>query len=64
MSLRERPDIESIIIGNLLFKDDHIEIIDRSEPMQIMGMNAPWYKIRTEDGREGWSYGWFISVEP
>jgi hypothetical protein len=63
LRIRTEPNLESDTVGHLS-EGQRVTIIDQTnEPMQIGDMNDVWYKIRTEDGVEGWSYGGLIEVE-
>lgn len=61
--VRKSPSLTGEKTGFLLMKDQRVEILDQTESMIVGDMNAPWYKIRTEDGQEGWAYGFFIDVD-
>lgn len=42
---------------------DKVIILGKSEKEEkILNMVAPWYKIKTEDGTVGYSYGYFFDV--
>ena len=61
--IRKSPNLQSEHIG-YLYKDQRVQIFDQTEnPMKIGEMESVWYKIRTEDGTEGWVYGFFIDIE-
>jgi hypothetical protein len=61
--VRGKPNLEGTPIGALQ-KGQHVVILDETEDkMQIGDMEAKWYKIETEEGLIGWSYGYFIDVK-
>jgi hypothetical protein len=61
--VRDFPNTEGKHLGYLDI-EQRVEIIGRTATeMKIGDMNSVWYKIRTEDGLEGWAYGYFIDVE-
>jgi hypothetical protein len=63
LRIRTKPNLQSDTVGHLS-EGQQVTIIDQTnEPMQIGEMNDVWYKIRTEDAVEGWSYGGLIEVE-
>ncbi|MBN1834940.1 MAG: SH3 domain-containing protein [Spirochaetales bacterium] len=60
--IREHPSLKAKTLGHLE-QGEKVRVLERSgyrEP--IDGMVAPWYRIETEDGRAGWSYGHFIDL--
>jgi hypothetical protein len=61
--VRGKPNLEGTPIGALQ-KGQHVVILDETEDkMQIGDMEAKWYKIETEEGLIGWSYGYFIDIK-
>jgi hypothetical protein len=61
--IREHPTLKARTLG-YLEQGERVRVLERSgyrEP--IDGMVAPWYRIETEDGRAGWSYGYFIDLD-
>jgi hypothetical protein len=61
--VRGKPNLEGTPTGALQ-KGQHVVILDETEDkMQIGDMEAKWYKIETEEGLIGWSYGYFIDVK-
>jgi hypothetical protein len=60
--LRERPHLEAKTLG-YLEKGQVVEVLERSgAPVRLQGMEAYWYRVRTVDGIDGWSYGQFIDL--
>lgn len=62
--IREEPNIMTgiKIIGKLK-KFEKITIIDISDNInKIDNLNSCWYKIRLEDGTEGWVFGGFAKI--
>lgn len=60
--IRKEPNLNGEQIG-YLNKDQTVYILDRTtESMKIGDMDSAWYKIKTTDGLEGWSYGYFIDL--
>ena len=61
--IRKRPNLNGKHIAYLQ-KDDIVEIINRTEKkMKIGDMDDFWYKIRTNDGIYGWTYGFFVDIK-
>ena len=62
--IRNKPTIEnSKTIGNL-DKGDKVIILGKSRNEDtIQNMVAPWFKIKTEDGTVGYSYGYFFIID-
>jgi hypothetical protein len=61
--VRDHPSLKAKTLG-YLEKGERVRVLERSgyrEP--IDGMVAPWYRIETDDGRAGWSYGHFIDLD-
>jgi hypothetical protein len=62
--IRKSPDIQSTYYDERLMKNQIVEILEKtSTEVRIDEMLACWYKIRTQTGVVGWSYGWFIDEE-
>ena len=64
LRIRENPNINPTteVIGKLR-KWDKVTIIDSSENIDtIDGLKSCWYKIRTEEGTEGWIFGGFAKI--
>lgn len=60
--LRTAPNLESQKIGSLM-KGDIVSILNRSAyRMVINDMNAYWFKVKTEEGIVGWTYGYFLEL--
>jgi hypothetical protein len=60
--VRAFPTLGAEILGHLE-QDDRVEVLERSGLRESIGdMNDYWYRIRREDGLEGWSYGHFIDL--
>ena len=63
--LRSRPSTASDqnVIGRLN-EADHVTVIARTdETATIAGATANWYKVITEDGKTGWVFGRFLTIE-
>ena len=61
--IRQEPNLDGVKVG-YLHKDQCVQILDQTEEkMQIGDMLSIWYKVRTEDGTEGWAYGYFVDIE-
>ncbi|MBN2661233.1 MAG: SH3 domain-containing protein, partial [Tannerellaceae bacterium] len=59
---RTEPNLTSETLG-FLNKGDRVLVLEQSaDKMQIGDMNDYWYRIRTPEGTEGWTYGYFIDV--
>jgi hypothetical protein len=60
--MREDPNLQATHL-QFLEKGQRVEVLDRSGlEMRIGEMNDYWYKVRTANGQEGWSYGAFIDL--
>jgi hypothetical protein len=61
--IREHPTLKAKTLG-YLETGERVRVWERSGYRQpIDGMVAPWYRIETDDGRAGWSYGYFIDLD-
>jgi hypothetical protein len=61
--IREHPSLKAKTLG-YLEKGERVRVWERSGYRQpIEGMMAPWYRIETDDGKVGWSYGYFIDLD-
>jgi hypothetical protein len=62
--MRATPDLQAASI-EFLSKLDPVEISGRSNAKQKIGNTEDyWYKVRSPDGKEGWSFGGFIDLSP
>ncbi len=61
--IRQSPSSNSSvnIIGKLN-KFQKVTLLGYSDSEKIDGMESPWYKIRLEDGTEGWIFGGFAKI--
>ena len=63
LRVRESPNLSGKHLGMMQF-GWRVEILERSaEKMAVDGMLAYWYKIKTEEGLVGWSYGYYLRIE-
>jgi SH3 domain-containing protein len=55
----------TVVAPILAYTDNttEVEILDRTEPQRIGVLNAPWYRVATADGTEGWVYGAFLEMQ-
>jgi hypothetical protein len=61
--IRAYPTLNAEILGHL-DRGDRVEVLERSGLRESIGeMRDFWYRIRTEDGLSGWSYGHFIDLQ-
>jgi len=61
--IREHPSLKAKTLGHLE-RAERVRVLERSGYRQMIdGMVAPWYRIETDDGRAGWSYGYFIDLD-
>lgn len=64
LRIRESPNTDSTtkVVGKLK-KWDKVTAIDCTETKtRIDNLEYPWYKIRLEDGTEGWVFGGFAKI--
>ena len=64
LRIRESPNTDSMtkVVGKLN-KWDKVTAIDCTETKsKIDNLEYPWYKIRLEDGKEGWVFGGFAKI--
>ncbi len=64
LRIRESPNTDSTtkVVGKLK-KWDKVTAIDCTETKtKIDNLEYPWYKIRLEDGKEGWVFGGFAKI--
>jgi len=62
--VRTNPTTKGSRIIVSLDKGDKVFILGKSKNEERIGkMSAPWYKIKTEDGTVGYSYGYFFDVD-
>ncbi|MDC7127090.1 MAG: SH3 domain-containing protein [Spirochaetales bacterium] len=60
--MREWPLLDAKHIA-FLEKGEKVEVLDRSGiKVKIDNMEDYWYKLRRQDGTEGWSYGYFLDL--
>ncbi len=63
LRVRAIPTLEGEILGKL-FEGDEVTVLDRTGRRQtISGRTAFWYKLRSEEFEEGWSFGAYIDIE-
>jgi hypothetical protein len=61
--VRAYPTLNAEIVGHL-DRGDRVEVLERSGLEESIGeMSDFWYRIRTEGGLTGWSYGHFIDLQ-
>lgn len=61
--IRIAPNLQSEHIG-FLDESQRVEILEITEDkMKIENMESEWYRIKTDSGLIGWSYGYFIDIE-
>ncbi len=69
LSLRAGPEVSAQRLG-FLNKGDRVRFLERTPVAVTIDagsdgvLTAPWYKVRTPDGREGWCFGGFVEVDP
>ncbi|MBB6482280.1 SH3 domain-containing protein [Spirochaeta isovalerica] len=60
--LRTAPNLEAKQIDSLM-KGDVVKILNRSDyQMKINEMNSFWFKVQTQSGLVGWTYGYFMEL--
>ncbi len=61
--IRRKPSLDGENLG-YLEKDQIVYILNKTDEKMIIGeMESVWYKIKTLEGIEGWTYGFFIELE-
>ena len=61
--IRKQPTLTGTELGKLQ-KGNVVTVLEKSsQPMKIDTMNAYWYRIKTDAGLEGWSYGAFLDIQ-
>jgi len=61
--VRSEPNLNGKQIG-IIQKGDRVTIIEQGTvTMKIDTMEACWYRIKTEKGLEGWTYGAFLDIQ-
>lgn len=61
--IRKQPTLTGTEVGKLQ-KGNVVTVLEKSsQPMKIDTMNAYWYRIKTDAGLEGWSYGAFLDIQ-
>lgn len=62
--IRNQPNTHSSMTIGSLEKGDQVVILGKSRSEEIIqSMSAYWYKVRTEGGIIGYSYGYFFDVD-
>ncbi|OQX90459.1 MAG: hypothetical protein B6D57_03025 [Candidatus Coatesbacteria bacterium 4484_99] len=60
LNLRSQPSLDGKII-TVLGKDMPVKVLEKSDTQDtIDNITAPWYRVRTETGDEGWVFGGYI----
>lgn len=61
--IRKQPTLTGTEVGKLQ-KGNIVTVLEKSaESMKIDTMDAYWYRIKTDTGLEGWSYGAFLDMQ-
>jgi len=61
--IRESPSLTGVQLG-FLSDGQRVKVLKRSdEKMKVDAMFGYWYKIKSEDGTVGWSYGAFLKID-
>jgi hypothetical protein len=62
--VRNEPLLTAAIVSQLE-KGDSVTVLSRSATRVPVGSTSNyWYRVRTADGREGWTYGAFVTLGP
>ncbi len=62
--IRDKPTTNNSRTIGSLNKGDRVVILGKSRNEEVISsMTAPWYKIRTDAGTIGYSYGYFFDVD-
>ena len=62
LRIRESPNTDTKVIGKLQ-KWDKVTVTECTEQKdKIDNLEYPWYKIKTEEGIEGWIFGGFAKI--
>ncbi len=60
LKIRKNPSLDSEKIG-LILKNEFVTVLKTGEKVQIDRMESAWVKVRTKDGKEGWSFGGYLT---
>lgn len=60
LRLRENPSLDSDKTG-LILKGETVTVLEVGEKETIDSMESVWVKVRTTDGKEGWSFGGYLT---
>lgn len=62
--LRVLPEVGSREVGRLSLGDE-LQVLEQSPiAVTLKGLTAPWLRVRTGEGREGWVFGAFLASLP
>jgi formylglycine-generating enzyme required for sulfatase activity len=62
--MRDTPDLQATTV-EFLSTGDRVEVLGRSDKTQRIGVFEDyWYKVRSPDGKVGWTFGAFIDLSP
>ncbi len=60
LRLRDTPSLDSEKTG-LILKGDTVKILEVGQEEKIDRIKSAWVKVRTGDGKEGWSFGGYLT---
>ncbi len=60
LKIRETPSLDSEKIG-LISKYENVTILEVGQKEIIDRIESVWVKVRTDDGKEGWSFGGYLT---
>lgn len=55
LSLRETPNASGEVISKLL-NGTKVQFIEKGSEVELNGIKGSWFRIRSQDGNEGWGF--------
>jgi ankyrin repeat protein len=61
--IRTEPN-QGASIADYLYENETVRILETSSKVDtISGVESPWYRITSSDGRHGWVFGGFVNID-